>query len=196
MLHDRPSWFMRLPHAIRLLVAVLAFAPLVLSAQGASAATTVILVRHAEKAAEPAADPPLTSVGVARAEALLDLVRDANVRAIITTQFARTRQTAVPTAARLGITAEVMDARAPQHVKAVADSILARHRGTTVLVVGHSNTVPAIVAALGAPLPANICDAEYDNVFVVTVPPTGATTVAHLHFGAVSPVDASCRAMK
>ena len=90
----------------------------------------------------------------------------------------------------------IIDARATQHAKVVADSILANYRGTTVLVVGHSNTVPAIVGALGAPLPANICDAEYDNAYVVTVQATGVASVAHLHFGAVSPADAGCRTMK
>ena len=70
--------------------------------------------------------------------------------------------------------------------RATADSILAKHRGYTILVVGHSNTVPALVAALGAPQPADICDAGYDNVFVVSVPASGPATVTRLHFGAVT----------
>lgn len=187
----RPSSTLR-SLAAALLLAPLA--PLALAAQ--SSPTTVIIVRHAEKAAEPAADPPLTSAGVARAEALADLVKDAGITTIVTTQFVRSRQTAAPTAATLGITPEVFDARTPQHPRVVADSILARHRGKTILVVGHSNTAPAIVAALGAPLPASICDAEYDNAYVVSVPPAGPASVTRLHFGAVSPTDASCRSMK
>jgi broad specificity phosphatase PhoE len=61
--------------------------------------------------------------------------------------------------------------------------ILARHRGETVVVVGHSNTVPDIVAALGATRPPPICDAEYDNLYVVRVPPTGSATVERRHYG-------------
>lgn len=161
-----------------------ALAALVLAAPAVTAqTTTVIVVRHAEKAAEPAADPPLTALGQARANALVDVVRDAGIQAIISTQFARTRGTVAPTAAKLGLSVETVDARLPQHPQLLADGLLATHRGQTVLVVGHSNTVPAIVAALGAPKPADICDAGYDNVFVVTVPVSGPATVVRLHYG-------------
>jgi broad specificity phosphatase PhoE len=178
---------------LKVLCAAAIFAAAPLDAQPS---TTVIVVRHAEKEAEPAADPALTAAGSARAQALVQVVKDANVRAIVSTQFARTRTTVAPAAASLGLTTEIVDARAPDHVTALAANVLAKHRGETVLVVGHSNTVPAIVAALGAPRPANICDAEYDNVYVVTIPPTGAATVVHAKYGAASPTDESCRAMK
>ena len=145
----------------------------------AQAPTTVIVVRHAEKMAEPAADPMLTMAGANRVQALAAMLRDAGVSAVITTQYKRTMMTG----AALGIPGEVVDARAPGHAKLVADSVLQKHRGRTVLVVGHSNTVPDIVAALGAPKPAPICDEGYDNMFVVTVPVVGAATVTHLHFG-------------
>jgi broad specificity phosphatase PhoE len=167
-----------------------------LGAQANNATTTVIVVRHAEKEAEPAADPALTAEGSARAQALVQVVKDANVRAIISTGFARTRNTVAPTATTLGLVTEIVDARAPDHVTSLAANVLARHRGETVLVVGHSNTVPAIVAALGAPRPANICDAEYDNVYVVTIPPAGAASVVHARYGAASAVDETCRGMK
>src|SRR5688572_14937113 len=72
-----------------------------------AAATTVLLVRHAEKAAQPADDPPLTAEGEARAQALVQVARDAGVTAIVTTQFQRTRLTGAPLAQALGITAEV-----------------------------------------------------------------------------------------
>jgi len=54
----------------------------------------VLLVRHAEKAAEPADDPPLTAAGAERAQALATALQDAGVTAIITTQLRRTRETA------------------------------------------------------------------------------------------------------
>ena len=159
-----------------------------------TASTTIILVRHAEKAAEPAADPPLTTVGAARAQALAQLVKDAGVRAVVSTQYARTRATAAPTAASLAITPEVLDARLTP--SATRDSILARHRGQTVLLVGHSNTVPALVEAFGAPRPADICDSGYDNVYVVTVPSGGVASVVHLHFGEPAPCVGSSPMMK
>jgi hypothetical protein len=61
-----------------------------------------------------------------------------------------------------------------------------------VLVVGHSNTVPAIIEALGAVRPAPICDPEYDNLYVVTIGPDGKAGVVRAKFGARTPVDSSC----
>jgi len=52
-----------------------------------------------------------------------------------------------------------------------------RHAGRVVVVVGHSNTVPAIVAALGGPRMADLCDAAYATMFVVgPASPRVATT--------------------
>jgi broad specificity phosphatase PhoE len=181
--------------SLRLFLALVLLAPAIpAGAQSSPASTTVILVRHGEKMAEPAADPLLTAAGSARAEALAAALKGAHVDAIVTTQFQRTRLTAAPEAASLGLTPEVVDARAPSHAQAVADAVL-KHRGQTVLVVGHSNTVPAIVAALGAPKPADICDGDYDDLFVVTIPAQGVPRVVHAKYGAPAR-DAGCAAMK
>ena len=160
------------------------------------APTTVILVRHAEKAAEPGADPPLTAAGEARAKALVDVARDAGVTAVITTQFERTKATARPIASALSITAEVVDARAKEHAQEVARTILTKHAGEVVLVVGHSNTIPAIVAALGAKQPPAICDSEYDGLYVVTVPASGAVRSIKARYGEATPIGDGCAAMR
>ncbi|MBS1150437.1 MAG: Phosphoglycerate mutase [Myxococcaceae bacterium] len=158
----------------------------------AEATTTVIVVRHAEKAAEPKGDPPLTEAGAARAQRLVEALSGMPVSAILSTDYARTRSTAAPLAARLGLTTQLVDARAPDHPKQVAQGVLARHRGQTVVVVGHSNTVPDLVAELGAPKPKEICDQEYDNLFIVQVPARGPATVEARKYGPPS-VDDSCR---
>lgn len=160
----------------------------------AVATTTVILVRHAEKAAEPANDPPLTAAGEARAKMLLEAVRDAGVSAIITTELLRTRATAQPTAAALGITPEVVSARGAAHAQDVAAAVK-KHAGATVLVVGHSNTIPNIIAALGAKQPGAICDPEYDGFYVVTLRGTAAAVVRS-RYGEPSRLDATTCAMK
>jgi broad specificity phosphatase PhoE len=131
---------------------------------------------------------------VRRARALLAAVRADGVEAIITTQFLRTKSTAAPTASALGIVPEVVAAGGPTHVQDVAAAIR-RHAGQTVLVVGHSNTVPAIVAALGAPPPPPICDDEYDDIYVVTVPASGAAKLLRAKYGEPSTVH-GCAAMK
>jgi len=172
---------------------LLLLAALPLAAQQ-RAATTVILVRHAEKAATPADDPGLTEAGQARARALAAIARDAGVTAIITTQFARTRETARPAAEALGVTPEVAKAGGAQHAQEVAGFIRA-HAGGVVLVVGHSNTIPAIIAALGAPQPPAICDSEYDNIYLVTIPASGQARVIRARYGEPSPITAECGAM-
>src|SRR5690348_11246554 len=173
---------------------LLLLAALPLAAQQ-RAATTVILVRHAEKAATPADDPGLTDAGQARARALAAIARDAGVTAIITTQFARTRETARPAAEALGVTPEVAKAGGAEHAQEVA-RLIGAHAGGVVLVVGHSNTIPAIVAALGAPQPPAICDSEYDNLYVVTLVPSKPAHVIRARYGAPSPAEAGCGAMK
>ncbi len=157
--------------------------------------TTVILVRHAEKAALPAEDPALTAEGQARAQALMAIARDAGVTAIITTQFARTRETARPAAEALHITPEIVSAGGAQHAEEVA-RVIYRHSGGVVLVVGHSNTIPAIAAALGAPRPPPICDSEYDGLYFVTVPASGPARVIHARYGEPAPALAGCGGMK
>ena len=162
----------------------------VAAANLAAQSTTVIIVRHAEKAATPADNPPLTAAGETRAKALWDVLKAAGVDAIITTQFVRTKETAEPTAKARKLTPQVINTSDGNHAKAVAAAIR-KHAGQTVLVVGHSNTVPAIITALGAEKPPPICDLEYDNLYVVTLGGRGTPPLIHSKFGEPT-VDLSC----
>jgi broad specificity phosphatase PhoE len=172
------------------------FATSSLIAQHDNQAMTVIIVRHAEKAAAPADDPPLTAAGEERARDLLAAVRDAGISAVITTQYARTKATAQPTVAALSLPTEVVAAgSAATHPQDVASAVR-KHAGHTVLVVGHSNTVPAIIEALGAKRPPAICDPEYDNLYIVTIAADGKAGVVRSKFGARTSVDAGCATMK
>jgi phosphohistidine phosphatase SixA len=142
----------------------------------AMAQPTIFLIRHAERAdASPGAppamatDPDLSAAGRARAESLATLLKDANITAIFTTEFKRTQQTAAPLAKALGLTATVVSS------KSEAD-LVTRLKSTkgNVLVVGHSNTVPEIIKALGVTTPVSIGDDDFDNLFLLTrgAPPT------------------------
>jgi broad specificity phosphatase PhoE len=117
------------------------------------------------------------------------------VTAIITTQFTRTRETARPAAEALGITPEVAAAGGVENVREVV-RLIRTHAGGVVLVVGHSNTIPAIVAALGAPQPPPMCDLDYDRLYVVLMPATGAARLIPARYGEPSPKDAACRTMR
>jgi broad specificity phosphatase PhoE len=139
-----------------------------LSLPAAAAPDLVIVVRHAERATEPAGDPALTPGGEQRAQALAAALADARVNAILTTPFRRTRDTAAPLARALGITPVAIEARRGDtagHVRAVAEAVHAR--SGTVLVVAHSNTAPAILAALGGPAVPEICETSFHHLFVL-----------------------------
>jgi hypothetical protein len=68
-------------------------------------------------------------------------------------------------------------------------------KGNAVLVVGHSNTVSLIVAALGGPRFPELCDAQYAGLYIVRVPAHGAASLVRAQYGAPDPPDAaSCAA--
>ncbi|MFD1470112.1 histidine phosphatase family protein [Hymenobacter caeli] len=147
------------------------------------AVLTVYLVRHAEKDLAPGlADPPLTAAGQARACALARALRRAHPAALFTTNTLRTRATLAPLAAATGLAPRPYDARQP---RALADTLRRAYAGRAVVVVGHSNTLLPLIAALGAPLPVpEIGDAEYRYLFEVRVPARGPATVRVRHYGA------------
>ena len=159
-------------------------------------ARTVYLVRHAEKGTEPANDPPLTEAGQARAQALAVALSDAGVRSIVTTQLLRTRETARPLAEKLGLTARVVGVTgaAREHARAVAEAVKGEPAGA-VLVVGHSNTVPLIIEALGGPVLPAICDAAYANLYILQLWADGKVTLARAEYGARSADDTACAGM-
>lgn len=148
--------------------------------------TTVILVRHGEKATEGMAnDPPLSGAGAARAAELARVLADANVAAIYTTPYQRTRNTAAPLAAARGLT-PIEVAGGKSYPADVVAKILADHAGETVLVVGHSNTTPDVLRQLGIANPPAIADSQYDDLFVVTLATDMPPRLVRLRYGAVA----------
>lgn len=145
----------------------------------------VILVRHAEKAKDGGDDPALSSAGAERAKALAAALADSGVTAIVTTQLRRTGDTAAPLAAARQLTPEVVRIEKGEAIPAYAAAVAAavrRHPGGVVLVVGHSNTVPAVIAALGGPKLPDLADAEYSNLFVL-VPGAAGAQLTRTHYG-------------
>lgn len=145
--------------------------------------TTIILVRHAERG--PGSDPPLLPAGQLRAEALVDVADRAGISAIYTTEFLRTQQTAEPLANHLALTPTLfpVGGDVPQHVQDLVDHIMANQRGKTVLVVGHSNTVPAIIAKLGISSPPVIAGTEFDRLFIVTKKQNNTSKLIKARYG-------------
>ena len=126
--------------------------------------TVIYLVRHAEKLAE--SDPGLTEQGIARAEALANLLQDAGIAQVYSTDYKRTRMTAVPTATKSGVEVTLYDPRA---LKAFADQLTATAKSAkgNILVVGHSNTTPVLANFLtNGDLPM-LNEDQYDHLYVV-----------------------------
>jgi broad specificity phosphatase PhoE len=149
------------------------------------ATTTIIFVRHTEKAAEPGSDPGLSAAGQRRAAELARQLVDADVvagiDAIYATPYRRTQETAQPTADALDLPINTYDAA---DTEAVLETILKNHKGKIILVVGHSNTVPVLIANLGASKKVPpIHEDEYDNIYVISIPWFGKTKTIRLRFG-------------
>ncbi|MCA1817998.1 MAG: histidine phosphatase family protein [Acidobacteria bacterium] len=147
--------------------------------------TVVLIVRHAEKASD-AEDSPLSDAGTQRAQALAGVAADAGVSAIYTTQFRRNRDTAQPLAARTGVAVTEMpvDLQNPgDYGQRLARDIIEKHRGQTVAVVAHGNTVVSIVEGLMGQSVA-LGDVQYGDLLIVTVPPTGAAGLVKAQYGA------------
>lgn len=183
---------MRMPNSpfrwpLLLLVLLLAASPVLWGHDEAPAgATTVVIVRHAEKAQDDPKDPSLSEVGKARAEALASALDSAGVAAVYSTQFKRTALTAEPLAKRLGLTVtqKPIAGDAAVYAKELAREVLAKEKGKTVLVVGHSNTVPDLVQAFSGSTIAPLTDADYDQIFVVVVPGSGPARLFKTRYGA------------
>lgn len=176
----------------------LALAAPVSAAHAQHPSTVVIVVRHAEKDSVPANDPPLTAAGRSRAGALADALAHAGVGAVITTDLLRARETARPLAEKLGLTPTIVPRGTDlaQHVRQVVAAVR-RHPGTTVLVVGHGETVGPIIAALGGPTIPELCAFEYSNMYTLVVDGGGsAVRFIQSSFGSPSPPHtASCATM-
>ena len=155
------------------------------TSEATEAPTVVYLVRHAEKMdAESSADPKnphLNDDGVRRANALVPLLADAGVTAIYSTDYLRTVQTVEPLAEHLGLEIETYD---PGDLAGFARML--RSNPGRVVVSGHSNTTPPLVALLGGEPGAPIDEAgEYDRLYVLVIDGERTTTML-LRYGTPS----------
>ena len=146
--------------------------------------TVVVVIRHAEKESVSAPDPPLSEAGQARAALLVRMFGETQsagrLDAIYTSSALRNRMTAAPLAARLGIVPIVAPSDDP---KGLARRIVRENSGKRVMVIGHANTVPEIVAALsGRSDISQIDEKEFGTMYIVTVPRIGHPNVLRLSY--------------
>ena len=190
-MQTRSSWSAVAVGMLGVLFATMAFAPRVLPAQP----SLVVLVRHGEKSTEGGSDPSLSDAGRVRAQALADALAMTTPTAIIVSSLKRTAETAAVVSSKTGVVPTVIAIGGATHVADVAAAV--RKATGVVLVVGHSNTVPAIVTALGGPKLPDICDASYATMFVLTPGADGKSAqVVLTHYGlADGPLPVACAGM-
>ena len=142
--------------------------------------TTVILIRHGERNAPTPTNPDthLNAAGKARAKSLIHVFGQSGIKAIYMSHFARAKETAQPLATHLGLSVIEID-----EALQTKNDILSNHAGQTVLVIGHSDTVPDIINRFGAGSLSLIDDSEFDNLFIVKVFGSARASMTRLKYG-------------
>ncbi len=157
------------------------------------ATTTIIFFRHAEQTSHDEADPPLSEAGQRRVAELTRQLVDADVvagiDAIYSTPYIRSLETARPLADQLDLP---INSYAADDTEEILDTILKNHKGKRILVIGHSNTLPVLIANLGASkkVPA-IAQYEFDNIYIISIPWFGKTKTIRLRIGEPFVADAA-----
>ena len=149
------------------------------------ATTTIIFVRHADKAASPIDNPGLSAAGQRRAAELSRQLVDADVvagvDAVYSTRYKRSQETARAVADALDLPINTYDV---DDTEEILETILKRHKGKIILIVAHGNTVPVLIANLGASKKVPpIAESEYDNIYIISIPWFGKTKTIRLRYG-------------
>jgi YHS domain-containing protein/phosphohistidine phosphatase SixA len=145
--------------------------------------TTIILVRHAEKQKDGTKNPTLTDEGIVRAIELAYILREEPIAAVFSTDYERTLKTAKPTAEfhELPVQKYLV-----QNHNSFLENVLRQYWGKTVLIVGHSNTVPAMLDILTGGNHWKIEDYMYNDLFIVNTIRKGEWRTLHLKYGKMS----------
>jgi phosphohistidine phosphatase SixA len=161
-------------HFMRIFLVLFLFCQLAVTQQSVR---TVFMVRHAEKTTG-SADPGLSATGLKRADCLANTLKDAGIKNIYVTEAKRTQQTAEPLAKRLKVTPTVMKAEDSANL---VRNLLYAGNGNT-LVVGHSDTLPVIVARMKVGTVSPIGEAEYDRLIMFTSMEGSVTPIVTIHY--------------
>ncbi|MDB5249166.1 MAG: hypothetical protein JWQ40_3560 [Segetibacter sp.] len=136
--------------------------------------TTIILVRHAEKDSVGGGNPALSAAGTQRAARLQATLKEYTPGAFYSTDTKRTKETISPWAKATGKEIEIYDPKAQETFA----NVLKTQTGKTMVVVGHSNTIPALVNLLAATQEyKQLPDNEYSKIFIVTISKNGTAGV-------------------
>jgi len=148
------------------------------SVTGQDNSLVVFLVRHAEKV-DNGRDPELSEAGKLRAQDLAETLKSAQLKYVHSTDYKRTMETAKPTSKLIQSNIEIYNPGALQDLVEKLKKTGGRH-----LVVGHSNTTPALVELLGGEPGTPIVEKnEYDRLYILTIPKDGQVSTVLMRYG-------------
>ncbi|WP_179319669.1 SixA phosphatase family protein [Winogradskyella helgolandensis] len=136
--------------------------------------STYYLIRHAEKnRTDPSNhNPELIDAGLKRAENWAKHFKDIKFDAVYSTDYNRTKQTALPTAKQNNLEIQLYN---PSDLQ--IEAFIKKTKGKTVLVVGHSNTTPKFAnGLLGEEKYDDMADDNNGGLYIITVSKSGKTT--------------------
>lgn len=132
-----------------------------------SESTNYYLIRHAEKDRSDSSnqDPHLTKIGKARAKKWADILQHITFDAVYSTNFNRTRETGLPTALTNNVGVTLYNEN-----NINVSNFLKETKGKTILVVGHSNTIPEFVnTILEEEKYQDIEDSNNGNLYIINI---------------------------
>lgn len=143
------------------------------------------IVRHGEK--DTGSNPVLSKAGNARAGDLYRALRDKHIALIYVSQFRRTKLTgdSLHNYGHIDFVTYKMDETGDDLVNTIK---LQSVKQDTILIIGHSNTIPGIIRKLGVTdyNLKEIPDNEYDNLFEITIEGDKAS-LKKIKYGKLSP---------
>lgn len=136
--------------------------------------TTIYLIRHAEKA-EGSADPGLSDQGKDRAAKWGSYFEDKNITNYYSTNYKRTTETMTAISAFMSKMPAVGSSKQfraegydPNNL--LLSEVAKKNAGKNILVVGHSNTIPAQVNKLiGENKYTDMQENEYGNLYIIKI---------------------------
>lgn len=155
-------------------------------AESVTGPLTVVVVRHAEKANDGSADPDLNEVGQTRARALVRVLESAQVDAVYATQYKRTRQTVEPLARHFGVETRVVPVTSGDidtYARNLSQQLRSEHAGQTVVIAGHSNTVPTIVEGFTGDEIETMSEDDYDHLYTIIISPAAPPRLIRSNYG-------------
>ena len=142
--------------------------------------TTFILVRHSEKAKDGTKNPPLNDDGKSRSINLAEMLSNQEINALYATPFKRTEETLQPIADRTDLQIMSYD---PYSKDEWLESLLENHIGETIVISGHSNTIPGLAnSLLGEEKFQQFDDSDYSNLLIIVADEIGKGKLVRLKF--------------